>query len=167
MRGDKGGGGCQQCHDPGLAELQAGGGLSLWRLAGQDETSEAGIAEATVMSGALQLKQPSIDVLADGTEVGEVTQTPFDADIIGVVESGLGAHSAPLLKVLLDVAALVLDVEAGQNAMGNHAGGETARGTRGNTAFEEELYAAGTAEVQIVADNLLKELAPTERTGKS
>src|SRR6266852_2877973 len=73
------------------------------------------------MGGAFQVEQPPIDAPSQGPEVGEVTQTPSNTKVIRVVEGGLGAQSAPPLEVLLDVTALVLDVQAGQDAVSDDA----------------------------------------------
>ncbi|MBI4294617.1 MAG: hypothetical protein HY669_00415 [Chloroflexi bacterium] len=61
----------QQGHNPWLAELQSRCGLPLGGPAGEDELSQGGIAETAVMRRVLQLKEATIDTLANGSEIGK------------------------------------------------------------------------------------------------
>jgi len=69
--------GREQGHDPGLTELQAGGGLARRSPTGQDELGELALAEATVMRNPLRLEQAAVDALPERAEVGEVTRPLF------------------------------------------------------------------------------------------
>ena len=82
--------------------------------------------QPAVVGGALQLQQAGVDALPQRAEGVEVAQTTLDAQVVGIVDGGLGAQGAPLLEVLLDVAALVLDVQAGEHAVGDDPGARTA-----------------------------------------
>jgi len=62
------------------------------------------------------------------------------------------------------VAALVLDVETGDDPVGDDARPEAAGGGPGDLPVEEELHPAGPAEIQLVPKDLLEELPAAERT---
>ncbi len=115
------------------------------------------------MGGAFQVEQPPIDAPSQGPEVGEITQTPSNAKVIRVVEGSLGAQSAPPLEVLLDVTTLVLDVQAGQDAVGDDACREAAWACSQDLAINQELNTIRAAQIEIVANHLLKELPSTHR----
>jgi hypothetical protein len=107
----------EECRHARIPELEGRGWLTLRGAARGSQCAQLGLAEPAVMGGAFQVEQPPIDAPSQGAEVGEVTQTPSNAKVVRVIEGGLGAQSAPLLEVLLDVTALVLDVQAGQDAV--------------------------------------------------
>jgi hypothetical protein len=52
---------------------------------------------------------------------------PSNARVIGVVEGGLGAQRAPVLGLFFDATARVLDVQAGQDPVGDDAGSKASR----------------------------------------
>ena len=56
------------------------------------------------------------------------------------------------------MAALVLDVQAGGDAVGDHPGAKRARGGPDDLALEQQLDPVGPAEVEVLADDLLEEL---------
>jgi len=60
------------------------------------------------------------------------------------------------------MALLVLEVETGDDPVGDAPGGEPAWGCPGDLPVEEELEAIGAAEIQVVPEGLLKELAAPE-----
>src|SRR5207249_778211 len=106
---------------------------------------------------------PSIDVIAQGPEVAQVGQPPSNAEIVGVIEGGLGAQGALLLEVLLDVAAFVGDMQTGIDPRGDHASREAAGRGPGNLAWKQQLHLVGAAEVEIVTNDAFEELPPAER----
>ena len=65
------------------------------------------------------------------------------------------------LEVLLDVTALVLDMQAGQDAVGDDARREAARRVRHDLAIDQELDPIRAAKIEIVANHLLKKLPST------
>jgi len=77
------------------------------------------------MRDPLALQHPTVDALPQGPEVAEVSQPPSDAQIVGVVDGGLGTQGALLLEVLLDMAAFVLDIHARGHPVGDHPGSGT------------------------------------------
>ena len=77
------------------------------------------------MRDQLALQHPTVDALPQGPEVAEVSQPPSDAQIVGVVDGGLGTQGALLLEVLLDMAAFVLDIHARGHPVGDHSGSGT------------------------------------------
>ena len=93
--------GPQERHRPRLPELQGGGGLPVDGLRGQHEIGELRPRQATVMGGLLGVQEAGVDVLPQRLEVAEITQPPSDPKVVGVVEGGLGAQGALLLKYCL------------------------------------------------------------------
>jgi hypothetical protein len=88
---------------------------------------------------------------------GRFFEPPTDGEVAGVVDGGLGAKGLPFLVVLLDSRALVIDVERGHDAVGDHARAETSGGSSADAAVEEELDLARAPDVEILADHLLEE----------
>ncbi|MDQ6674955.1 MAG: hypothetical protein M3069_30175 [Chloroflexota bacterium] len=64
---------------------------------------------------------------------------PSNARVIGVVEGGLGAQRAPVLGLFFDATARVLDVQAGQDPVGDDAGSKASRRVGKDPAIDEEL----------------------------
>ena len=95
---------------------------------------------------------------------GKVAKTATDIEVIGVVERGLGAEGAGELEVLLDLGSLVVEAKAGLDAFCEHASAKRAwrlgRAAHAEAATEEKLYAVWPADVEVVANDLLEELAP-------
>jgi len=75
----------------------------------------------------------------------------------GVVDGGLGAEGLALLVVLLDLGVLVVDVERRGDPLGDDPGAESPRGAPIHSPFEDQGDLIGTADVQVVTDDLLEE----------
>ena len=65
--------------------------------------------------------------------------------------------------VLLDLGFLVLDVQRGHDALGQHAGAEAPGRAARDAPIEDQLHLIGTAEVEILADDLFEETAAGQR----
>jgi hypothetical protein len=109
--------------------LAAGAGRQLWR---------------SISSRA------AIDVASQLDEARQVLQLLTDAEVVGVVEGGLGAEGAVELEVLLDVSVAMIDVQVGADVLG-----EDARACAGLTttpakaAVEEQRHVLGAAQVEM------------------
>ena len=156
--------GAQEGRHPRLTELQGGCRLPVGALRGLDEIDEVGGGQPTVMRRLFGLQEAGVDVLPERAEVAEVAQPPTDTEVVGVVEGGLGAQGALLLEVLFDVTPLVLDVNARRDAVGDDPRLEAARRGPGDPPREEQLHPAGASEVEIVANDFLKELPAAPRS---
>jgi hypothetical protein len=66
--------------------------------------------------------------------------------------------------VLLDARALVVDVQGGNHAIGDHAGAETAGSGLDDLTVKDQLYLFGPPDIQVLADDILEENAPADRT---
>ena len=64
--------------------------------------------------------------------------------------------------VLLDLGFLVLDVQRGHDALGQHARAEAPRRATGDAPIEDQLHLIGTTDVEILADDFFEEAAPGE-----
>lgn len=130
---------------------------------GQDEGLEGRGGRAAVVSLAFQFQEPVVDVLPDLTQSVEVGQELADPEVVGVVDGGLGAEGAVALPILLNSGAEVLDVDGGVDIGAEDAGPEGVLAlVLGKALVEEQLHPLGTAEVELVADDLLEELAAME-----
>ena len=90
----------------------------------------------------------------------QVLERAADADIIGVVDGGLGAQGAALLDVLLDARVLVGGVNAGVDAADDHPGRKTRWRAFGDAAVEQERDLVGSAEVKVIAIACSKKARP-------
>ena len=106
----------------GWPNFSAGAGWPVGGLRGLDEIGELRRRQATVVGERFGLEDAAVDVIAQGAEVAQVRQPPSDAEVIGIVEGGLGAQGALLLEILLDPTVLVGDVHAGVDACGDDVG---------------------------------------------
>ena len=112
--------GLEQRHHARVAEAQRGDAL-----AGLDggllEAVEGVLGQHAVVTEALDLEQLAIDLVAEVAQVRQVGDGLADVEVLRVVDRGFGAEGVLLLEVLLDVRGLVLDVQAGLDAVGDHA----------------------------------------------
>ena len=128
---------------------------------------ECVLGQHTVVTDAFDLEQFPVDTLAEVAEMGEIVDTLPDVEVLGVVDGGLGAEGVLLLEVLFHMRGLVLDVETGFDSIGDHTGSLAIRRRRcgaGDPTGKQQAHAVGPAEVQIVADDRLEEVAALHRT---
>jgi hypothetical protein len=99
--------------------------------------------------------------------VRQVLERLAHPEIQGVIDRAFGARGAAFLEVLLQIEALVPDVEAGSDAVGEDAGGEFAGGAPGDGTLEDQLDAVGAAQVEVFADDFLEELTAMDGRSKT
>jgi len=121
------------------------------------------LGEDAVKTEALDFEQSAIGGKADGAQFGEVMQAFADAEVVAVVDGGLGAQGALLLVILLDASVFVVDVERGGDALSEDAGSHPSRGSAGDAAIEDQLDLLGATEIEVLADHLLEEDAAVHR----
>ena len=78
-------------------------------VGGKDDFLDGAGGDGAVLGHAFERQQAVVDVAADGAKVGEVADVATDADIVGVVEGGLGPQGTLELEVLLDSAVFVVE----------------------------------------------------------
>jgi hypothetical protein len=81
-----------------------------------------------------------------------------------VVDGRLGAQGTPLLEVLLDARGLVVDVQRRGDALGDDAGAKAPRRPPGDAPIEDQADLLGAAEVEVLADDLLKQMPSRKGT---
>src|SRR5262249_38845687 len=118
---------------------------------------EGGFADEAVMTDALDVEQTSVGCKADLAEFFKIFDASANGEIAGIVDRRFGAKGLALLVILLDAALLVVDVERRHDALGDHPRAEPAGCAPGHLAVEHEAYLAGSADVQVLADDLLEE----------
>ena len=120
--------GPQQGVNPGVAEAQSG---DAGALGGDERGGEIGKglrAADRVVADGLDAEQAPVGGEAELPQVEQVGQPFGYAEVMWVVDGGLGAQRSPLLVVLLDLGVLVVDVQRRRDALGDHPGAEPARG---------------------------------------
>src|SRR6185369_5194692 len=115
----------------------------------QDDFFDGAGGDGAVLGYAFDGQEAVVDVASDGAEVGEVADVAADAEVVGIVERGLGAERPLELEVLLDAGALVVEAEAGVYAVGDDAGPEASGRALGDLALEQELHLVGAADVEV------------------
>ena len=113
--------------DAGVAETQSGDTLAV-DDGGLGELVEDGVADDRVVADRLGVEEAPVGGEADLPQGGQVAQSFADPEVAGVVDGGLGAKGSSFLVVLLDPGVLVLDVQAGGDALGEDPGAEAALG---------------------------------------
>src|SRR5260370_1237276 len=121
-------------------------------------------SEDRVVAESLGAQQAPVGGVADLPQGGQIGQPFAEVEVHGVVDGGLGAQGPSFLVVLLDLGVLVVDVQAGGDPVGDHAGGEGAGGAVFAAAVdgsaEDQADAVGSAQVEVVTDDLLEEDPP-------
>ena len=85
------------------------------------------LGEDAVKAEALDFEQSAVGGKADVAQSGQVMQAFADAEVVGIVDGGLGAQGALLLVILLDARVFVVDVERGGDALREDAGSYPSR----------------------------------------
>jgi hypothetical protein len=80
----------QQGQYPRIVEAQAGDALVVADLRVGD-LIEHPLGQGTVLTEGLDLEQTAVGIEADGPQGGQVGEAASDAEVMGVVDRGLGA----------------------------------------------------------------------------
>jgi hypothetical protein len=75
--------------------------------------------DGTIVADAFDVEETPVGLEADGSQGRKILDQPADAEVVSVVDGGFGAEGPSLLVVLLDVAALVVDVQRGDDPLGD------------------------------------------------
>src|SRR5216683_5157064 len=116
----------QQRVDARIGKAQARGTLA----AGRDRAVDAlkGIfRQDAIMADMLDIEQAVVGRKTDFAQLRQIAQTPADAEIVAVVDGGLGAQGAVFLVVLLDPGVFVIDVQGRCYVLGQDAGPKPSR----------------------------------------
>jgi hypothetical protein len=106
--------GGEQCQDPRIVEVQAGGALAGDHLRLGD-LIEHPLGQEAVLGDGLDIQQSAVGGEADGPQGGQVVEIPSDAKVVGVVDRGLGAQGPAFLGLLFDLGGFVADVQRGDH----------------------------------------------------
>ena len=124
---------------------------------------EGCFADEAVVTDALDVEQTSVGGKADVAQFGKIVDASADGEVASVVDGCLGSKSLSFLVVLLDAVLLVVDVQRGHDALCDDAGAELAGGAAGDLALEDQADLGGTADIEVLADDLLEEDTPGHR----
>ncbi len=80
------------------------------------------------------------------------------------VDGGLGLQRPAFLVILLDARTLVVDVQGGDDPLGDHPAPKPARRPAGHAPVEDQLHLARPPEVEVLADHLFEEDPTRQRT---
>ena len=152
----------QETLDTRVGKAQGGCALlsdRYWVL----QVLERGFTDEAMMADALDVEQTSVGCKADLAQFGKVYDASANTKITRVVDGRFGPESLPLLVVLLDTRLLVIDMQRGDDALGNDTGTESTRRAAVDLAIEDQADLARATDVQVLADHLLEEDAPRHR----
>jgi hypothetical protein len=121
------------------------------------------LGENAVVTEALDLEQSAVCAEADVAQFPQIVQSFANAELVSVVNGGLGAQGALLFVILLDPGALVINVDGGCDAPGEDAGAQAARGAAGDAAVKDQLDLVGPAEIEVLADDLFEKQPAVNR----
>ena len=102
-----------------------------------------GFADEAVMTDAVDGEQTSVGRKADLSQFFKIFDASANGQIAGIVDRRFGAKGFALLVILLDAGLLVVDVERGHDALGDHPRAEPAGRGPGHLAVEHEAYWVG------------------------
>jgi hypothetical protein len=132
-------------------------GPLLAHLARRRHRLKQAFAQRVVLTGPLDVQQTSVGSKAKLPHRGKIDQSAAEAKIPGIVDDGFRPQGPAFLEVLLDPALLVVDVQRGHYPLGDDAGTKAARGVFAHPPVEDQLHVVGSAEVEVLADDLLEE----------
>src|SRR6266542_267538 len=119
--------------------------------------AKAGLARTVPWPTRLSVQQPLVDRTGLGLQVVQVGQQTLAADVVGVVDHGLDAHSPAVLEVLLGPGVLVEHVDGHTLGVPVDGGLEHPAGLTAAPAPEDELHVLGAAKVEVVGHQGLEE----------
>ena len=113
------------------------------------------------MAEFLDLQHAPVGGEADLAQPGQVVQPTPDAEVVGVVDGGFGPQRPALFVILLEVGVFVVDVQGRRDALGDDARPASAvgGGLSLHLARKDQLHLFGTAQIDVLADDLLEEAA--------
>ena len=156
-----------QSHHTWVVEAEARGALAGFD-GGVLQAVERLLGQDAPVTDALGLEQFAIDALSKIAQVAQVVDPFVDGEVLGVVDRRFRAEGPLLFEVLFDVRGLLFHVQTGCHAVGGHPA-PVAVGRRsrlGDPAQTPQRHAIGAAEIKVVADDGLEEVAPLYRAVK-
>src|SRR5262245_51403116 len=87
-------------------------------------TLHAGLADAALMTDALDVEQTSVGCKADLAQLRKILDAAADTKVACVVDGRLGSQCLQQLVILLDTRLLVVDMQRRYDAVGDDAGTE-------------------------------------------
>ena len=85
-------------------------------------------SQAAVVAETLDFDQTSVGLKADLPQTRQINQPLAAGEVARIIDGRFRAQRPPFFMVLLEARGLVIDVQGGRDAVGNHAGAEAARG---------------------------------------
>src|SRR5215813_6473577 len=119
------------------------------------DSLERVFGQHAVVTETLDFEQPSIGGKADFAQLRQIVQLSADAEVVSVVDGGLGTQGAVFLVILLEPRVLVVDVQRGGDVLGDDPGTELSRSPAADGAIEDQLHLLWAAQVEVLADHLL------------
>ena len=125
-------------------------------------------ADPAVVAGFLDLEHAAVGRKADLAQLGQVAQKAPYAEVVAIVNGGFGtqARTAPArLVILLEVRVFVIDVQRGDDPLGNYARPASAAGDSRPAHFarEDQLHRFWSAQIDVLPDDFLEKLPPVPR----
>ena len=121
---------CKEALHARVTKTQSAGALAL-NASRALQSFEGLRADPAVVAGFLDLEHAAVGRKADLAQLGQVAQKAAYAEVVAIVNGGFGtqARTAPArLVILLEVRVLVIDVQRGDDPLGNYARPASAAG---------------------------------------
>jgi len=154
---------CEERLNARVAEAQRAGALAFIIGHGFLQRVESLRADAVVVADGFDFQHPPVGREADLAQQRQVLyQAPY-VEVITVVDGGFGPQGRtflPGLVILFEVRVFVIDVQRRDDSLGDDARPASAvgGGCLAHPAREDQLHLFRTAQIDVVADDLLEEL---------
>ncbi len=137
--------------------------MAVFSDGGLYDLFDAFVGHSAVIADTLDVKQTSVDAAIQLLEVREIAKTFVDTKILRIVECSFRSQSTSLLEVLLEMEFLVLHMEAGMNAFLDYTSSKPPGRLLGNPSIKDQLHSIRAPKIEVVTNDLLKELPSTKR----
>jgi hypothetical protein len=107
-------------------------------LDGANHLLQGVFADRAVVGNFLDVGKTPIGLKADLPQSGQVLQEFADAEVARVVDRGFRAEGSSLSVVLLDPGILVIDMQGGNDSLGNYSCPESAGRSPADPAVEDQ-----------------------------
>lgn len=153
-------------HDPGAVKLHAWYPMTIFGFRWLAKPLDALGRQDASVADLLDFQKASICVACNFNEVGEISKSASNLEVFRIIDSSLGTKGTVPFKVLLDVGGLVIDVQAGVDAVRDDPRAEFARSVSPDFPFKEELDTFGPAKVNVFSNHFFEEFPTMDRALK-
>ena len=154
-------------HHPRLSKAQAGRALPGVGGRGFRDPRETLRRQQAILTDLFSLQQTLVDLDPQLTQIRPVGQVFAHIKVEGVVDRRLRAQRAILFEVLFHPRMLVREMQVGLDPVLNDPRAKATGGVAIHPSSKDHLHAVGTPQVQVLPNDLLKELTPAQRASEN